>query len=153
MVEKFIIEGWRLLKMYWNVALFQTWNIVLSVNYTRRQEAHIFFDCFIAKSLIILIAKWWNIPHTGNMMESIFSWGEANNLKGDRLHIFKVIILTYFWQIWKTRNEMVHDKNRLSLERMFILIQRLTFFWVNSKKKLKRSLDWGSWVCSPSSCL
>ena len=94
-------------------------------------EAHIFFDCFFAKSLIIEIAKWWNIPHSRNMLESIFSWDEANNLKGERLHIFKATILTYFWQIWKTRNEIVHDKNRLSLERMFILIQGLTFFWIN----------------------
>ena len=92
-------------------------------------------------------------PHPGNMLESIFSWGEANNLKGDRLHIFKATILTYFWQIWKTRNGMVHDKNRLSIERMFILIKSLTLFWINSKKKLNRSLDWARWVCFPSSCL
>ena len=114
-------------------------------------EGHIFFHCFIAKSLIIEIAKWWNIPPPGYMLESIFSWGETNNLEGDSLHIFKATILTYFWQFWKTRNELVHDKKKDSIERMLILIQGLALFWINSRKKLFRSLDWPSWVCSPSS--
>ena len=78
------------------------------------------------------------------MLESIFTWGKTNNLKGDKLHIFKATILTYFWQIWKTRNELIHDKKKDSIERMFILIQGLTFFWINSKKKFNRSLDWTS---------
>ena len=98
-------------------------------------KAHIFFDYFIAKSLIIEVAKWWN------MLKSIFSWGESNNLKGDKLRIFKATILTYFWQIWKTRNELVHDKKKDLIERMFILIQGLTFFWIISRKKFIRSLD------------
>ena len=101
--------------------------------------SHIFFDCFIAKGLIIEIVKWWNISLPGNMLESIFLWGEANNINGDKLHIFKATILTYFWQIWKTRNEFVHDKNHDLIERIFTLIQGLTFFWINSKKKLNHS--------------
>lgn len=114
-------------------------------------EDHVFVDCFFARYVLLEIASWWKIPPPANTIESLFSWGELNNFSGEKLMAFKAVVLTYLWQMWKSRNELVHDKKKDSIPRMFSLIQSFSFFWIKSRKKLKRNIDWYNWCCMPFS--
>ncbi|KAJ9536553.1 hypothetical protein OSB04_un000252 [Centaurea solstitialis] len=51
-------------------------------------EDHLFANCQVTRSLLTKI-----------------DWGLTANMKGDKLQIFLAIIYTFFWQVWRTRNE------------------------------------------------
>ncbi|KAJ9547979.1 hypothetical protein OSB04_020522 [Centaurea solstitialis] len=102
-------------------------------------EDHLFANCHVSRSLLTEIGKWWNLsPPCGSLVD-ILNWGLTSNMKGDKLQIFSAIIYTFFWQVWRTRNEIVHDKNRSSLHQMFILIQGFSFSWLIARGNRKFS--------------
>ncbi|KAJ9548464.1 hypothetical protein OSB04_021007, partial [Centaurea solstitialis] len=106
-------------------------------------EDRIFADCFMARNILREIADWWKLGQPPNSLEEILSWGELSNFSGENLQLFNAVIFTCLWQIWNSRNELVHEKKKDTIERMFLTI--------NSRGKLRRKLVWGDWVYSPCS--
>ena len=114
-------------------------------------EDHLFTNCQLARNLVNEIGKWWNLVPPNSSLEEILNWGLAANMKGDTLQIFSAVLYTFCWQIWNTRNEIVHDKDRSSLHRLFILIQGYSFSWLNARSSNRMKISWQIWCTMPSS--
>ena len=86
-------------------------------------EDHLCAECVFTRNILRESASWWNIATPDNSLNLVLSWGEASAFYGNNFHVFKEIIFSYLWHVWKARNDLVHDKKKVPFIRTFLLIQ------------------------------
>ncbi|KAJ9549144.1 hypothetical protein OSB04_021687 [Centaurea solstitialis] len=112
-------------------------------------ENHLFAECPLARSLLMEIGKWWKLTPPRGPLENILNWGTSANMKGNNLQVFTAIIHIFVWQIWCSRNEIVFSSKRSSLSRLFLLVQGLSYSWINARGGRKFKISWQNWCSTP----
>ncbi|KAJ9559800.1 hypothetical protein OSB04_004960 [Centaurea solstitialis] len=60
------------------------------------------------------------------------------------------VLYTFFWVIWKARNNKVFSDSSLRKENCLIAeIQALSFYWIKHRGRMWDAIQWSSWCCDP----
>lgn len=94
-------------------------------------EDHIFRQCTTASQLLRLICGWWNINLDQiPSLNGLLSWAESLGFNGAKRELFMAVIYTFFWCIWRARNESAHGKgSAIHASKIFDQIQNRSFFF------------------------
>ncbi|KAJ9539315.1 hypothetical protein OSB04_032048 [Centaurea solstitialis] len=118
-------------------------------------EDHIFRSCRVSDRILRLICGWWRLDVTQiPSLESLFYWADSAGFKGVKKKLLTTVVFSYFWVVWKMRNDMVfRGSSNCCPASMFCRIQVLSYFWARHRiRRFSLDLYWAIWCCSPSLC-
>lgn len=107
---------------------------------------HIFNGCLPINILWMEIAKWCNLP-------PIYAFSVGDLLKfhegipgpKSKKIIVQAIMLISCWIIWKSRNKMVFNKRRVSVEEMVRDVKAFSLLWIKNRAPAKLEIE-KNWV-------
>ena len=118
-------------------------------NDTFESENHVFLSCQITSPLLIDFCNWWGASISGpTSLHALHSWGSSLGLKGNKLTGFRTAVYALCWCIWKFRNSKVFQRPYHCSLDIIGESESLAFFWLNSRGKLGRKLNWVNWISS-----
>ncbi|XP_076887980.1 uncharacterized protein LOC143538276 [Bidens hawaiensis] len=106
---------------------------------------HILVSCGLAQSLWCLIAQWCKVPPP-----FLFSFQDVLDLHNfvpvprEKAKIFQAICLCTSWCLWKSRNALVHNGVRKSLNGLVEEVKVVSYLWVKNRGK-KANISWEKW--------
>ncbi|XP_071728983.1 uncharacterized protein [Rutidosis leptorrhynchoides] len=114
---------------------------------------HSILLCKCARDVWVRIYKWWGIgSFSCSSIESLLE--DNGNIHLSRLgkSIWQAMKWTGAYLIWRNRNNSVFQKKSWNTPGALNEIQNLSFEWISGRFR-GRSLDWLTWLSSPSTYL
>ena len=113
-------------------------------------EEHLFGLCEVFRSLLNSFAGWWGVDASLVIsIDSLFSWGYHLGFKGKVLTVFNTALSALCWVIWKLRNSIAFPSGEKTSNDWIGMVQCLSTFWLNTRGKMIRKLNWIGWCCNP----
>ena len=109
---------------------------------------HLFYTCEVASSIKRLIEVWCDL-HFPNLISSLdwTTWIDNLHLSKDKKNRIQVIVAATWWTIWKFRNSVTFNSQKLRKCELFDSIRLDSFSWLKSRSSI--SLVWHDWLKTP----
>lgn len=109
---------------------------------------HLFRECNIAHNIRSWINRWCqtNIPDLAP--KELLSWLDTTTYDGTQKRILDAILSTYWWLLWKARNNLKHNGTREKAGDICSAISSLSFMWISNRNKKIRG-NWNNWLLHP----
>ena len=123
-------------------------NLCKWCNAEEETQAHLFFQCSLAKMGWECLNKWLEVSSWQDGVTS-FS-GSFQRIRVLYKHVSGSICLaSMFWSIWIARNELIFRGFRISPKSLELAIKYRAFLWARAAKLISQSLM-SSWAISPA---
>lgn len=111
---------------------------------------HVFQQCKLVKDTRSLLSKWLKLDIPDDLPNRILSWCDNLHILAANRYKVEAILFTWWWLIWKARNNALHNDIHESGKEIFHSITSFSYLWIKSRDK-KASIAWDSWIVTPFS--
>nr|XP_043633146.1 uncharacterized protein LOC122604321 [Erigeron canadensis] len=127
-------------------------NIVRCMNCVNGTELfdHVFQHCKLVKDTRSLLSQWLKLDIPDDLPNRILSWCDNLQILAASRQKNEAILFTWWWLIWKARNNALHNDIHESGKEIYYSITAFSYLWLTSRDK-KTSIAWDSWIESPFS--
>jgi hypothetical protein len=109
---------------------------------------HIFYMCDVALHIWRLVRIWCNMAIPVMYSHSSWkSWFDNLHLSSDGKSRLQVIAATVWWTLWKYRNSVTFNSQRMRKCDLFDSIHLCSFTWLNCRGS--KCLIWSNWLKKP----
>ena len=96
---------------------------------------HLFVGFSTAREVGAVLKRWWT--------DRSFNAASVGELWDGLQYV------TYFWELWKQRNEKVFIGKMLNISGIVNAIQAQVLMWLNARTRFGRLIRWDDWIENP----
>ncbi|KAL4570644.1 hypothetical protein LXL04_026303 [Taraxacum kok-saghyz] len=94
------------------------------------QIEHLFWNCEVVVAIWDVVFKWLQLSsitifHPGEL----FTWIEECRVSANWRKVIEAVVCTILWVIWRYRNDVVHDSEKIRKDMLLDSIKELSFLW------------------------
>ena len=112
---------------------------------------HIFQSCSLVTETRELLSDWTHMDIPDDLPNMILCWCESLQIPATSKIKFEAILFVWWWHLWKTRNNAVHNDIHESSKVILHLIISLSYLWIHNRDR-KDTSSWDSWNTRPIGC-
>ncbi|GJW89447.1 RNA-directed DNA polymerase, eukaryota [Tanacetum coccineum] len=117
-------------------------------NAESEDTAHLFFSCGLAKDVMWLVCRWWNLGlQTFNSYSDWLAWFKSVRLGSKIKDVLEGVFYVTWWSLWSFRNHLLFAAIKPRKNSIFDDIVLCSFNWCLARGK--SSLNWDCWLQHP----
>ncbi|GJY13410.1 RNA-directed DNA polymerase, eukaryota [Tanacetum coccineum] len=112
-------------------------------------SSHLFFSCSLARQVLRLICRWWEleVPSLNSYIDWL-NWLSNTRLSKLMKEILEGTCYVSWWIIWRHRNQCLFGSHQPRRDLIFDDIIQMSFLWISCRCKSK--LVWDTWIQNPN---
>lgn len=119
-------------------------------NHGIETSIHIFKRCELATKTRRQISKWIGVIIPDSSPKETMVWIDGLQLQRKKDERLKAIMFTWWWNLWKARNNWIHNQCKERCDDLFFNTMSSAFLWV-TKRSNKHQVTWLTWLADPLS--
>ncbi|GKE40230.1 RNA-directed DNA polymerase, eukaryota, partial [Tanacetum coccineum] len=117
-------------------------------NNDSESSSHLFFGCQVAKEVLKLICRWWDLVlYDFDNYDGWLLWFKSIRLGSKLKGVLEGVFYVYWWSIWSYRNQLLFASSKPRKSFIFDDIVFRSFNWYVARGK--KTLSWVSWIQHP----
>ncbi|GJU88812.1 RNA-directed DNA polymerase, eukaryota [Tanacetum coccineum] len=117
-------------------------------NNDSESSSHLFFGCQVAKEVLKLICRWWDLVlYDFDNYDGWLLWFKSIRLGSKLKGVLEGVFYVYWWSIWSYRNQLLFASFKPRKSFIFDDIVFRSFNWYVARGK--KTLSWVSWIQHP----
>nr|GEX12039.1 RNA-directed DNA polymerase, eukaryota [Tanacetum cinerariifolium] len=111
--------------------------------------SHLFFTCSLVRSLVDLIARWWNVSCVAiDTYAEWVLWIQDLRMPPKNKRMLEGVFYSMWWHVWTFRNKMIFDSKNPRKATLFDDIVSNSYFWI--RNRCHSSFSMCDWIKNPS---
>ena len=110
---------------------------------------HLIFMCGLAREVWAKVARWCGLVwSTSSSIKEWLTWVDTQHIPAEKRVRVKIIIITTWWILWRYRNAVVFEGDKIRKSSIFDMIVSYSFRWLNNRDS-NSCVVWNSWLIYP----